>query len=269
VSNNRQEADGLTIADHYDAELRRHNEHFRLATGIVPGNRVLDVGCGAGQSTREAARAAVAGTVLGVDVSAKQLERARRLAAAEGLRNVTYELADAEVHDFRPDDFDAVISRFGTMFFRNPVAAFRNLARASRRDGRLVMMVWQAAERNEWAMAIHRSLAADGTAPGGDPAQDPFSLGDPSTVAAILQDAGFGDTAFLDVHEPVYYGPDVETAYGIVRSMKGTSDLLAPLGARDAERALERLRAVIGAHATSEGVLFDSRAWIVRARRRS
>jgi ubiquinone/menaquinone biosynthesis C-methylase UbiE len=84
----------LTLADFYDAELCRHNERFRAATGIRRADRVLDVGCGAGQTTRDAARAALSGSVLGVDVSAQLLERARQRTAAEGLHNVTYELGD-------------------------------------------------------------------------------------------------------------------------------------------------------------------------------
>ncbi|HET9475735.1 MAG TPA: class I SAM-dependent methyltransferase, partial [Steroidobacteraceae bacterium] len=87
----------LTIADHYDAELRRHNERLRAATEIGPTDRVLDIGCGAGQTTRDAARVASAGSVLGVDISQPMLERARRLTREAGLRNVRYELGDAQV----------------------------------------------------------------------------------------------------------------------------------------------------------------------------
>ena len=107
----------LRLADHYDAELRRHNERLRAATGVVPTDHVLDIGCGAGQTTCDAARAAVQGSALGVDVSDAMLERARRRTAEEGLSNVSYELGDAQTHRFRPAHFDVVISRFGTMFF--------------------------------------------------------------------------------------------------------------------------------------------------------
>ena len=120
----------LTIADHYDAELRRHNEHLRAATNIGPTDRVLDIGCGAGQTTRDAARAASSGSVLGVDISEPMLERARRLTLEAGLQNISYELGDAQVHRFQPKYFDVLISRFGTMFFADLVAAFANLAQA-------------------------------------------------------------------------------------------------------------------------------------------
>ncbi len=181
----------LRLADHYDAELQRHNERLVAATGIGPADRVLDVGCGAGQSTRDAARDAVSGSALGVDISEPMLERARRRTMEEGLDNVAYELGDAQVHRFAPAQFDTVVSRFGTMFFADPVAAFTNIAGASRPGGRLVMMVWQRLDRNEWATAIRDSLAAGRAAhalPATSP--DPFSLADPGTVESILAAAG-------------------------------------------------------------------------------
>ena len=255
----------LTIADHYDAELRRHNDHLRVATGIGPADRVLDIGCGAGQTTRDAARAATSGSVLGVDISEQMLERARRLTLEAGLRNITYELGDAQVHQFRPSSFDVLISRFGTMFFADHDAAFANLATASRRGARLVMMVWQSCARNEWATAIPGALAVSGHA---GPAWGPglFSLAEPAVVEAILKKAGFADVGFAEVHEPVYYGPDVDTAYQIIFSFRNTKDFLARLDAGDAERALDQLRRMLARHLTEGGVLFDSRAWIVTAR---
>jgi ubiquinone/menaquinone biosynthesis C-methylase UbiE len=261
----------LTIADHYDAELRRHNEHLRAAADIRPTDRVLDVGCGAGQTTRDAARAASSGSVLGVDISEEMLERARRLTLNAGLQNITYELGDAQGHRFQPAQFDVLISRFGTMFFADPGAAFANLAHASRRGARLVMMVWQSAERNEWATAIPQALTVPDHAASATAGQEsfwlsPFSLADESVVEAILHKAGFSDVGFIEVHEPVYYGPDVDTAYDIVFSFKNTQDVLARLDARAAERALDQLRGMLAGHLNDDGVLFDSRAWIVSAR---
>ena len=117
--------------DFYDAELRRHNVHFRAAADVRLGDHVLDIGCGTGQTTREAARAAADGRALGVDVSALMLERARRLADAKGLHNVTFERGDAQSHRFASEGFDLAISRFGMMFFSDPLAAFRHLAERS------------------------------------------------------------------------------------------------------------------------------------------
>jgi ubiquinone/menaquinone biosynthesis C-methylase UbiE len=142
----------------YDTELQRHNEVLRQACGVQFRDHVLDIGCGSGQTTREAARAARAGSALGVDVSAAAVERAREAARAEGIRNVIFECANAEVYRFPQERFDVAISRFGTMFFDDPAAAFANISRALRPAGRLMMMVWQAAERNEWDVTIRQAL---------------------------------------------------------------------------------------------------------------
>ena len=104
----------------FDAEARPHNERFRAATGVAPADRVLDIGCGTGQSTRDAARAAVAGRALGIDLSADMLDHARQVSRAEGLRNISFEQADAQVHAFPAGGFDVAISRFGSMFFADP-----------------------------------------------------------------------------------------------------------------------------------------------------
>jgi len=119
--------------DFYDAELPAHHKHLRAAYGISPGDEVVDIGCGTGLTTREAARAAAPGRVVGVDVSERMLERARQVTAAELLDNVRYELGDAQVHRFDPAGFDVAISRFGTMLFSDPAAAFANIAAASSR----------------------------------------------------------------------------------------------------------------------------------------
>jgi SAM-dependent methyltransferase len=251
----------------YDAELRRHNEVLRRAAGVQVRDHVLDIGCGAGQTTRQAARAARAGSALGIDVSAPAIERARGLARADGLRNATFEQANAQVHRFPPERFDLAVSRFGTMFFDDPVAAFANIRRALRPAGRLVMMVWQASERNEWDVTIDRSLgAAEGPGAGASGGPDPFSLADPATVTEILQAAGFARVAFTDVREPVYYGRDVAAALDWVRGFTSTSEVLNRLDPAAAARAVERLREALAAHVSDDGVWFDSRAWIVTAR---
>jgi SAM-dependent methyltransferase len=252
----------------YDAELRRHNEVLRRACGIQYRDHVLDIGCGTGQTTRQAARAARAGSALGVDVSAPAIRRARELAWAEGLRNVTFERADAQVYRFPPERFDLAISRFGTMFFDDPGTAFANIRRALRPAGRLVMMVWQAAERNEWDVAIRRSLgAAEGPVAVPSRGADPFSLADPPAVTEILEAAGFAGVTFTDVREPVHYGPDVAAALDWVRGFTCTSEVLKRLDSAVAARAVGHLREALAAHTNDDGVWFNSRAWIVTARR--
>jgi SAM-dependent methyltransferase len=252
----------------YDAELRLHNEVLHQACGVQLHDHVLDIGCGTGQTTRQAARTAQAGSALGADISAPAIERARELARAEGLRNVTFERADAQVHRFPHERFDLAISRFGTMFFGDPGAAFANIRRALRPAGRLVMMVWQAPGRNEWDVVIRQSLQGpEGPVAAASTGPDPFSLADPPAVKEFLEAAGFAGVTFTDVHQPVYYGPDVAAALDWVRGFTCISDLLRRLDPTTAERAAGRLREALAAHLSDDGVWFDSRAWIITAHR--
>jgi SAM-dependent methyltransferase len=198
---------------------------------VRPGERVLDVGCGAGQTSLQAAEAGA--YVLGVDVSAEMLERAR-----ERVPGVEFVLGDAQTHPLERGSFDAAISRCGLMFFSAPVAAFTNIRRALRPGGRLVALVWQGYARNEWATAL-------GVSP------EPFSLADPETTRGLLERAGFRGIGFEDVHEPVFYGADVDAAFEWARPFAALGD--------------EELREILAAHATADGVFFDSRAWIVSA----
>jgi SAM-dependent methyltransferase len=257
----------LNSLDFYDSELRAHHEHLRAAHGISPGDEVVDIGCGTGLTTREAGRAAAPGRVVGVDVSERMLERARQLTAAERLDNVRYELGDAQVHRFEPAGFDVAISRFGTMFFSDPAAAFANIAAALRPEARLVLLVWQPHEHNEWARAIDAALGDAARPP--RPGADPFSLGDAEATAGILEGAGFDCTRFEDVHEPVHYGQDLDAALAVVRGFQDTSAALASLSDGEAARTVERLREMLAAHYSDErGVVLDSRSWLITARRR-
>jgi SAM-dependent methyltransferase len=256
----------LRLVDHYDAELRAHDERLRAALLVGEADRILDIGCGSGQTTRDAARAAPLGSALGVDTSHEMLERARSRSAREGVSNVAFERGDAQSHPLAPAHFDLIISRFGTMFFADPVAAFSHVARAARPGARLVMLVWQAQERNEWATAIQQALtgAAEVAQVSG---LNPFSMADPDLIRSMLGASGFVEVGLAEVREPVYYGPDAAAALELVRDMKHARALLAGLKAAVAERALIRLRKLLEAHETGSGVLFDSRAWLVTARR--
>lgn len=254
----------LNCADFYDAELARHNRHLRAAAGVGLRDRVLDIGCGAGETVRDAAHAAVDGYVVGVDTSAEMLAVARRRCAEDGLRNVVFEKGDAQSHAFPAAGFDLCISRFGTMFFADPAAAFANIGRAVRPGGRLVWMVWQGQERNEWSGAIRRALAADTTVSA--MALAAFSLGDIAVATDLLSSAGFASISFAEVREPVFYGSDVDAAFDALTGFQFVKEALA----RSAEppgRVAQRLRELLEAHMTAEGVLFDSRAWIIAAQR--
>ena len=252
----------------YDSELQRHNQRLRQAYHIRPGDRVLDIGCGAGQTTRDAARMAAAGSAHGVDTSQVMIRRARDLTEEEGLTNVTFQNADVATSRFPDEPFDIAISRFGTMFFDEPTSAFTNIGRALRPGARLVMMVWQAHQQNEWAVAIDRALTGDrSTSPPPAETLDPFSLADPTATKGILHSAGFGEPAFTDVHEPVFYGADVDAAMDWVTGFQSIGEALHLMDPTSASAALQRIRQAIASQQSKDGVWFDSRAWIVTARR--
>jgi SAM-dependent methyltransferase len=255
-------------AERYDASVRGHTRRLLAAARIAAGERVLDIGCGCGESTREAARAADPGPALGVDLSGPMLARARERARAEGLTNVSFEQADAQVYPFEEQAFDLAISRFGAMFFGDPVAAFRNIGRALRPGGRLALLAWQELGNNEWLLAVRGALAAGRPLP--EPpvgAPGPFGLADPSAVRRSLASAGFEAVELAEVREPMWFGADAEDAFAFVSTIGPTRGLLGGLDDASAARALEALRATLAAHETAEGVRFDSRAWLITARR--
>jgi ubiquinone/menaquinone biosynthesis C-methylase UbiE len=252
----------------YDAELQSHNAALLLACAIRSHERVLDIGCGTGQTTREAARLAAAGSALGVDIMEPMIAQARALAAAEGLHNVRFEHGDAQVHSFRSQHYDVAISRYGTMFFADPITAFRNISSALRPDGRLVMMVWQTHEANEWSIAVHDALAPYDPSPTVSPAsQEHFSFADPATVERILAAAGFDAVQFSDVREPVYYGASIDEAIEWVQGFRFVRNLLQRLDAAAATSLLASLRDTLAKNSSEQGVWFDARAWIVTAKR--
>ena len=244
--------------------MYRYHQHLQAALGVRASDHVLDIGCGTGQTTRSAARAAVSGAALGVDLSAAMLACARRASREQGLTNVSFLRADAQTHPFLPEAFDLGVSRFGTMFFADPVAAFTNIARALRPGARLVQLVWQHSDRQQWSEVIPDVFGHD---PAPTPAADPFSLADPTTVEAIMTAAGFTDVDVIDVREPVYYGSDTESAFDAVLSLRVTKNLLAPLDASCAASKLDQLRTALAARQSGGGVFFDSCAWLITAHR--
>jgi ubiquinone/menaquinone biosynthesis C-methylase UbiE len=263
--------DWTKYEDRYNAGPARYMPHFLRAANIQPGERVLDIGCGTGETTRAAARAASAGSALGVDLSSRMLERAREHAADEGLTNVAFEQADAQVHEFERGAFDLAISRFGVMFFRDITAAFRNIAFALRSDGRVAFMTWQAPQHNEWMREVRAALVAgrtmeepQGPATGGP---GPFALSDPDVVKRHLTEAGFRDVKLQDVREKFVFGTNAEDAYAFMQSLGITRGMLRDVDDAVRERALAGLRATAEAHETADGVLYDSAVWLTTARR--
>jgi SAM-dependent methyltransferase len=261
--------DGAYWADHedyFDRSMALYHDAFFDRAAIATNDRVLDVGCGTGSTTREAGRRARDGSALGMDLSARMLEHARARAREEGLDNVAYLQADAQIHPFEPASFDVVISRNGTMFFGDPVAAFANLGRALRPGGRMTLLTWQPLSENEWFAAFRNALAVGRELPDPPPdAPGPFSLSDPVRVRTILETAGFVDVDLEGAAHPMEHGRTPDEAFANVRGMGYVEYLLEPLDAAGRARALGALRASIDAHSTDDGVRYGSATWIVSA----
>jgi SAM-dependent methyltransferase len=253
-------------ADLFDAGVARYLKPFLDAAAIEPTAHVLDVGCGNGLTTREAARLASGGSATGVDLSARMLDLARRRAAADGLANVSFVHADVQIADLGEARYDRVISRNGVMFFGDPIAAFANLARALKPGGRMVLLVWQPMSENPWFTAFREAVAVGRELPLPPPdGPGPFALGDPDRVRSLLTTAGFGEPDLVGIREPMYYGPDVARAERYVQAVLG--GLLTELDDAARAEAEVGLRATLEEHLGPEGVTYPSAMWIVTAHR--
>jgi SAM-dependent methyltransferase len=253
-------------ARRFDETLAAFHTPFLAAAAIGEGDRVLDVGCGTGQTTRDAARTAAAGSALGVDLSSRMIALARETAAREGLSNVEFHQADAQIDPLETAGFDAALSRMGSMFFGDPTAAFTNIRRALRPEGRLTLLTWQGVEDNEWLMEFRAAAAVGRDLPTPPPhVPGPFALADPDRVTAILEGAGFADVTIESLHEPMSFGPDPDDAFDFVSELTGW--MRDGLDDADRATALAALRSTIADHAGASGVTYRSATWIVQARR--
>lgn len=254
-------------ADHYEQAGTAQLARLLDAAGIEPDSVVLDVGCGTGRSTREAARLARNGTVLGVDLSSKMLELARARAHQEGLGNVTFEQADAQVHPFPTRAHDAVLSSFGAMFFADPKAAFTNLAATVRSGGRLALLTWREMARNEWLVALRAALAVGRDLPQPPVSvPGPFGLADEEHVRAVLGSAGFTEIVLEALDEPFVFGATADDAFAFLGSGGMARGMTQDLSDEDRARAFDALRQTFADHETPDGVVFGSSAWLITAR---
>lgn len=253
-------------ADHFDRAVARYQRPLLDAAALGPADRVLDIGCGSGQTSRDAARRAPRGSVLGVDLSSAMLDVARRAADAEGLANVRFEQCDAQVHTFEPGSMDVALSRSGGTFFGDPVAAWANVGRALRPQGRLAMTAWQPIAANEWITEIGAALSADRPVPLPPPGMPgPFAFADPDTARDALTAAGFTAIEVRSLTEPMWFGRSVEDACAFILGASGW--MLEGLDDEDRAGALTALRRTVEAHAGDDGVEFGSAAWLVTAGR--
>jgi len=231
-----------------------------------PGERVIDVGCGCGDTALELARRlGPGGAVTGIDVSAPMLEVARRRAGEAGLAQARFMEADAQVEPLPPAD--AVFSRFGVMFFSDPVAAFANLRRALGPGGRLAFICWRALDQNPWmstpALAAASVVPTPPTpAPPGAPG--PFAFAEKSRIAQILEAAGFADAEIRPQDRPIGWG-DLETSVSLALRI-GPSAVAARDNPDCRQAIADAVREALRPHAGPDGVKLASATWIVTAR---
>ena len=253
-------------SEFFDLSVRLHQAKLMEAAAIAADERVLDLGCGNGGSTREAARAAASGLAVGIDLSSKMIERARELAGAEEVTNASFVHGDAQVHAFEPRAFDLAISRTGAMFFADQVTAFTNVGRALTGGARLALVSWQGPDRNEWISSFGAALTlGKGMTPPPPDAPSPFGHADPDRVTHILTDAGFGDVTLEGFDAPMYFGADADEGFTVLS--KTLAWMMRDLEGADRARALQNLRATLDEHETPEGVVYASSAWVISARR--
>lgn len=212
-----------------DSFLRRPLEQLLRRATPVHGERVLDIGCGAGTSTLALAKiVGSAGSAVGVDISRPLLDRAEQLREHAQIPNTTFLLADAQVHPFQPKAFDVVISRFGVMFFAAPVVAFQNISKALKPGGRIAFVSWAPIAQNPW-FNIARDIAikhlgnpspADPRAPG------PFAFADLDYVHGVLSDAGFADYRGEPMSVVLEFDGTVEVAASIITNVGAANRII-------------------------------------------
>jgi SAM-dependent methyltransferase len=251
--------DRVTDAARYEVVSGGVDADLFATAAIGPRDRVLDVGCGYGATTRRAARLAAAGHAVGNDVAAALLDRARGFAADEGLTNIDFEQGDAQTHPFPDGGFDVAISRFGTLFFTDPVAAFTNIARALRPAGRLVITTVGPTNGTDLPTLLSSALGGPAEV---TPAQ---SLADPSHLTDVLRAAGFSDPRVTAVETTIRIGEDAAAAAEFVLgwgAFRGIVDEADP-GAVEAVR--RGLTTAARRFETTDGVRLHNTAWLAHA----
>lgn len=257
-----------TFQDKLDRQLEPLGETAMDALAPQPGERIIDIGCGSGQTTLAlAARVGDGGRVEGVDISVPMLEVARQRAAAHP--NIDFREADAQTHAFPAGMADGVFSRFGVMFFGDPTAAFTNIHKALRPGGRLAFVCWRPLKFNDW-MTLPLKAAVEGggiepPAPPADPlAPGPFAFADPDRVRGILGDAGFKDVE-IKPHDAMIGGNPLDESVELALRV-------GPLGALLRENPDKRdqvvgaIRDLLAKHVGPDGVRLPGAVWIVTAR---
>jgi len=236
---------------------------------IKSGERVLDVGCGSGATTFAFAKAVGAsGHVMGIDISAPMLARAREVTPPGA--PVEFALADATIYPFAPESFDLLASRFGVMFFADPVLSFANLRKAMRRTGRLAFACWREARSNPFFMvplqAVYQHVPKMPQVGPEEPG--PFAFASEERVKRILAAAGFSGVAM----EPVDLALDVAIGGGLEAAVKSAIEIgpaaraLIDHPPETVAAATQAIREALRPFVKGQTVLLDAAIWIVTAK---
>jgi ubiquinone/menaquinone biosynthesis C-methylase UbiE len=252
--------------------LSHHSEAVFPALPVKPGDRVLDVGCGFGDTAiRLAERVGPEGAVVGIDCCDAFLNFAREETAARGLKNVSFMRGDAEIA-LPAENFDFVFARFGTMFFANPVAGLRNMRKALRPGGRMVHIVWRRRADNPWLSMAKDVVLRFLPEPGADAqtcGPGPFSMADEQTVTAMMRAAGYENIEFRRVDAPVLVGKDVKDAIAFQLAIGPAGEVVREAGALAEEKRVEIEAALAEAISrqgvATEGIIMDSSSWVISA----
>jgi SAM-dependent methyltransferase len=253
--------------------LGAHGEAAIEANPPAPGDRVLDLGCGFGDTTQRLAKlVGDGGSALGVDVSGPFIDAARKEAEEAGAANVEFLCADVQTLEL-PREFDYAFSRMGIMFFANPVAALRNVRRALRPGGRFCAVVWRRKLDNEW---VHRAeLVVDDYLEHPEETDEPtcgpgpFSMANADTVSEQLKIAGFEEIGLRRSDLPLKIGDDLEHAVEFNMALGPAGEVLRLWGDRVEEIRPEiaaRLREGLAEFESPDGVFAPASTWIVTAR---
>jgi ubiquinone/menaquinone biosynthesis C-methylase UbiE len=250
--------------------LTHHSEAIFPSLPVEEGDRVLDIGCGFGDTAiKLAQRVGPKGKVVGLDCCDAFLEYGRKDAASLGLTNVSFVNGDALVDRFDPE-YDFVFSRFGTMFFANPVAGLRNMRTALKPGGIMTHIVWRTRDDNPW-LSMAKSVVLQFLPPPGDEAltcgPGPFSMADEPMVRKMMEIAGYSDITFKRADAPVLVGKTVDDAIGFQLAIGPAGEVFREAGAEaEAKRAqieAALATAINGQKKEVDGIVMDSSSWII------